>query len=206
MSRGSRPEVFWWLLLFVSMCYSYHCTKSSVVWSHLCHFLSPSPPQNKIKKIHHPKNSLYFWKWSFLAVISKKIIFSLNKTFLIFPEMEPCTSQPKSSPLMLLLFFECFHFTNFLYRDCILSGTLFVCCCTASATDLRELFSLSGIFTLHFFPTFDTTSFYQGFPWTSSSALKVAGPLTEVWNPAHLFFWITQCSAKAISRQVLFMY
>ena len=44
------------------------------------------------------------------------------------------------SPLILLLFFECFHFTKFLYRDCFLSGTSFLCCCTANATDLRELF------------------------------------------------------------------
>ena len=42
--------------------------------------------------------------------------------------------------LILLLFFECFRFTNFLYRDCFLSGTLFLCCCTASATDLRCFF------------------------------------------------------------------
>ena len=37
------------------------------------------------------------------------------------------------------MFFGCFHFTNFFYRDCFLSGTSFLCCCTASATDLREL-------------------------------------------------------------------
>ena len=93
------------------------------------------------------------------------------------------------SPLILLLFFKCFHFTNFLYRDCFLSGTSFLCCCTASATDLRELFSLSGVFTLHFFPRFGTTSFYQGFPGAGSFALKVAGSPTKVRNTdqAHLF-------------------
>ena len=93
------------------------------------------------------------------------------------------------SPLLLLLFFKCFHFTNFLYRDCFLSGTSFLCCCTASATDLRELFSLAVVFTLHSFPTFGTTCFDQGFPEAGSFALKVAGSPTEVRNTdqAHLF-------------------
>ena len=38
-----------------------------------------------------------------------------------------------------------FHVTNF---PTFLSGALFLCCCTASATDLRELFLLSGVFNL----------------------------------------------------------
>ena len=93
------------------------------------------------------------------------------------------------SPLILLLFFKCFHFTIFLYRDYFLSGTSFLCCCTASATDLRELFSLSGVLTLPFFPTFETTCFYRGFPGAGSFALKVAGSPTKVRNTdqAHLF-------------------
>ena len=43
--------------------------------------------------------------------------------------------------------------------------------------------------------------FYQGFPGASSSALKVAGLFTEVWNtdPAHLFLWIIQYLAKGIT-------
>ena len=77
MSRGSRPEVFWWLFLFVSMCYSYHCTKSSVVWSHLCHFLSPSPPQNKKKKNSPPKKFLIFLEMKLSSCnIKKNYIFS----------------------------------------------------------------------------------------------------------------------------------
>ena len=39
-----------------------------------------------------------------------------------------------------------------------------ICHSTASATDLRELFLLSGVFTLHTFPTFGTICFYHGFP------------------------------------------
>ena len=87
------------------------------------------------------------------------------------------------------------YFTKQL-SDCFfaafLSGTSFLCCCTASATDLRDLFLLSGVFclillptfakvpqvlriwenffypetffNLHSFPTFGTTCFYHGFP------------------------------------------
>ena len=87
------------------------------------------------------------------------LIFFQKKSFLIFPEMEPCTSQPKPKllitfvyfitvssgvfilPLILLLFFKCFHFTNFFYHDC------FLCCCTTSATDLRVFFTLRSFLT-----------------------------------------------------------
>ena len=54
-------------------------------------------------------------------------VFSLLIAFVHFITVSLCIYI---SPLILLLFFECFHFTNFLYRDCILSGTLFLCCCT----------------------------------------------------------------------------
>ena len=60
-------------------------------------------------------------------------------------------------PLILLLFFECFHVTNFLYRDFFLSGTSFLCCCTGTATDLRELFLISGVFYLILLREFSTT-------------------------------------------------
>ena len=50
------------------------------------HFLSRSlPPPPKNKKIHLEKNSLYFGKWNFLAVILKKILYFLKeKVFLYF--------------------------------------------------------------------------------------------------------------------------
>ena len=69
-------------------------------------------------------------------------------------------------PLILLLLFECFHLISFLFRDSFLSGTSFLYCCTGSDTDLRGLvhnFLFSSVFTLHSFPTFRTTCFYQGF-------------------------------------------
>ena len=65
-------------------------------------------------------------------------VFSLLITFVHFITV---SSGVFISPLILLLFFEYFHFTNFLYCDCFLSGTV-------SATDLRELFLLLGIFYL----------------------------------------------------------
>ena len=77
----------------------------------------------------------------------------------------------------MTVFFRCFHFsalsfttvfwvfsllisivhvTNFLYPDyffaAFLLSTLFLCCCTANATDLRELFLLSGNFYLTLLP------------------------------------------------------
>ena len=98
--------------------------------------------------------------------------------------------------------FECFHFNDFLLRDCFFVRYFAFELLDKSATDLRSFFYSQAFFTLHSFATFGTTCLYQSFPGASSSVLKVAGPPTEVRNtdPAHLFVWITQCSAKDISR------
>ena len=82
------------------------------------------------------------------------------------------------SPLVLLLFFECFHFSKFLYRDCFLSGASFLPCCTRVLRIWESFFHSSAFFTLHSFPAFGTNCFYQGFPGKSFSALKVAGSST----------------------------
>ena len=120
-------------------------------------------------------------------------MFSLLIAFVHFT----VSSHVSISPLILILFFECYHFTNFLHRDCFLSGTSFLGCCTTSAMNWRGLFLFTGIF-YHFLPN----CFYQAFPGTCSSALKVAEPPTQVRNTdsAHLFVWITLCSAKGIGR------
>ena len=55
-------------------------SESSILWSYLVHFLGPS---SKNKKIQLEKNSLYFGKWNFLALILKNFLI-----FLIFWEME----------------------------------------------------------------------------------------------------------------------
>ena len=106
------------------------------------------------------------------------------------------------SPLILLLLFWVFSFHQLSLPWLFFSGVSFLCCCTACATDLRELFLLLAVVYLHSFLTFGTTYFYQCFPGAGNSALKVAGPSTEVRNtdPAHLFVWITQGSVKDISR------
>ena len=57
-----------------------------------------------------------------------------------------------TSSLIFLLFFECFDFTNFLYHDCFLPVSSFLCCCTVSVTDWRELILLSGILYLTLLP------------------------------------------------------
>ena len=77
---------------------------SNICKDHKAHFPAQPPPK-KTKKSPPEKNSLYFRKWNFLALILKKIlifsrkitffVFSEKKAFLIFPETEPCTFQPK---------------------------------------------------------------------------------------------------------------
>ena len=106
------------------------------------------------------------------------------------------------SPLILLLLFWVFSFHQLSLPWLFFSGVSFLCCCTACATDLRELFLLLAVVYLHSFLTFGTTYFYQCFPGAGNSALKVAAPSTEVRNtdPAPLFVWITQGSVKDISR------
>ena len=87
-------------------------------------------------------------------------------------------------------FFRYFYFTTGFF-GCFLSGTSFLRCCTVSATVLRELFLLSGLFYLTLLPDiWHNLLFYQGFPGAGSSALKVVtGSPTEIRNidPAHLF-------------------
>ena len=65
----------------------------------------------------------------------------------------------------------------------------------------RAFFSSKTFSSLHCFPTFSTTCFNQGFP-GSQQFLKAAGSPTEVrnTNPIHLFGWIRECAAKAVSR------
>ena len=105
-----------------------------------------------------------------------------------------------------------------------------------STTDLRKLFFLSGVFYLtllpHIYHSTASATDLRGlfYPWcflpytlsrhfakaafiktslgAGSSSLEVAWPPIEVWNidPSHLFVWITQCSAKVITWQVLYMF
>ena len=80
---------------------------------------------------------------------------------------------------VLSLLIPFFHVTNFPYHDCFfcyfLFGTSFFCCCTASATDFRELFLLSGVYYLTLLPDIIKASLGA-----SSSSLRAAGTLAEV--------------------------
>ena len=103
------------------------------------------------------------------------------------------------SPLTLTIVFGCFHFTNFLYHDYFFVTYFTLCCCTAGATDLKELFLLPGVFYLTLLPDIwhngmlHQPAFIKASLRAGSSSLNVAGPPTEVQNtdPAHLLVWIT---------------
>ena len=75
---------------------------SSIIKSYLAQFPSqslPLLPKKKQTKNPPEKNSLYFQKWIFLALILKKFLYSLKRKlflyFLIFLKTVPCTFQPK---------------------------------------------------------------------------------------------------------------
>ena len=106
-------------------------------------------------------------------------------------------------------FFECFHFTNFLYHDGFFARHFVFVLLYRECYGCQSFFYSQAFFTLYFFSTFGTTCFYEVFPGASSSTLKVvAGPPTGVRNTdlPHLFVWITQCLAKGISWLVLSKY
>ena len=79
-----------------------------------------------------------------------------------------------------------------------LSGTSFLCCCTASATDLRDLFLLWCF--LRYTPSrhLGEPAFIKAFLGADSSSLMVRGTPTEVrqTDPTHLFVWITVLSKR----------
>ena len=135
---------------------------------------------------------LYFRKWNFFYLMLKKLLFFLGETLVFF--ISSCFHSLLFSFILVFIsscfcFFSCFYcwlllFTS-LFLHC-LSGTLFLCWYRKCYGSERTFFTLS-----RFLPCFPSW-FYQGFPGASSSALKVAGLSTEVWNtdPAHLFLWI----------------
>ena len=52
----------------------------------------------------------------------------------------------------LLLFFECFHFARFLYRDCFFVRYFVFVLLYRECYAMKELFFLQAFFTLHSFP------------------------------------------------------
>ena len=155
-------------------------------------------PSSKSKENPLLKLSLYFGKLNFLATRLRNSVF-----------------QENTSEFFISYFFRCFHFLTLTFTTFLgvfllliaffhnfagfLQGTSFLYGCTASATDLRELFLLCGVFYLtllphichstasaadlrklfllsvifyHSFPTFGTIWLYQGLPGTRQFFLE----------------------------------
>ena len=95
------------------------------------------------------------------------------------------------SRFFLFLFLLVFVFPDAFIVDYICSLHCFFIVCVVTA-------STSAFFPLRRFLPYSASCFYQGFSRAASSAFKVAGLPTEIWNTdsAHLFVWITQCLAN----------
>lgn len=103
-------------------------------------------------------------------------------------------------------------FTSFeLYPDSFLLHFLkyFVlnyCCCTTSATDMREHFILLGVFYLiHHLEALPQLTFIKVSLAAGSSSLKVAvlPTLAQNTDSAHMFVWFAQCSANTLTRKFI---
>ena len=124
---------------------------------------------HKLKKLFFQENNVGF----FITVFFRCFHFIMDfynflRVFLLLiasVHFITVSSGVFTSPLILLLFFECFDFTNFLYHDCFLSVTSFLCCCTVSVTDWRELILLSGIFYLTLLPNIWHNLLLSRLPW-----------------------------------------
>ena len=104
----------------------------------------------------HPKTTSYVsGKRKFLAPSLKNSFFYENSLEIFIT----VCSGVFISPLIFTTIFWVFsfliafvHFTNFLYLKCFFSGTSFLGCCAASASDLIERFLIKGVFYLALLP------------------------------------------------------
>ena len=126
-------------------------------------------------------------------------IFHLSQVFSFFTFLR-CFNFSHFSGVFIFTFLRCFIFHLF---------WVFLCCCIASGTDLRELFLLTSVFYLTLLPDIWHNLLLSRLPWELAVLpWRLQGLLlSEVRNtdPAHLFVWKTQYSAKCISRLVLFI-
>ena len=153
------------------------------------------------------KYFLFFKKWNFSIPSLKTLVLFLGEPLQVF---NYCFFGCFVSPSIFTIVFGCFHCWLYLFTSLFLLCYDFfyqaLCSCVVIPRKLR------AFFTLHSFPTYGATlaapttqlhqpAFIKTSLATSSSALKVPRPPTEVRNrdPAHLFVWITQYSAKGIS-------
>ena len=125
----------------------------------------------QVFSFHH----LFYYSW-FHLFISSTLGFFVTVSSGVF-----------ISPLIFTIVFLVFSFHQLsLSWLFFLSGTSFLCYCTANATYLRKLFLLSGVFYLTLFPDIwhngmlHQPAFIKASLEASSSSLKVAEPLTEV--------------------------
>ena len=103
------------------------------------------------------------------------------------------------SPLILLYCFSSVFISPTFFTVLVfLPGTLFLCCCTTSATDLREVCLLSDVIYLKLLPDIWHNLLLSRFPWGQQFRLEAYR--VSHWGSkhrlGHLFVWITQFSAK----------
>ena len=157
-------------------------------------------PSSKNEKNPLLKSFLYFRKRNFLIFhLSGVSIFHLSQVFSFFTFLR-CFNFSHFSGVFIFTFLKCFIFHLF---------WVFLCCCIASGTDLRELSLLTSVFYLTLLPDIWHNLLLSRLPWELAVLpWRLQGLLlSEVRNtdPAHLFVWKTQYSAKCISRLVLFI-
>ena len=104
----------------------------------------------------HPKTTSYVsGKRKFLAPSLKNSFFYENSLEIFITVCSGVFISPLIFTTIFWVFFFLIafvHFTNFLYLKCFLSGTSFLGCCAASATDLMERFLIKGVFYLALLP------------------------------------------------------
>ena len=88
---------------------------------------------------------------------------------------------------MFSLLIAFFHVTSFLYLDCFFPAihqVLHFCVVVPRVLQIWEsLFYPQVLFTLHYFPKFGTTCFYQGFP--GSRQFFLEGCRASHWGSKH---------------------
>ena len=122
------------------------------------------------------KNFLHFRKWSFFTSYLKNSCFVFRRTLRVF----------------LFFLFSFLQMFSLLIAFVHLTVFFHFLCCFHKCYGFEKAF-----FTLRHFLPYTPSCFFQGIPMVGSSALKVEGLPTEVryTDPAHLFVWITKCSA-----------
>ena len=155
---------------------------------------------SKLKKWKTPtfKNFLFFLQKSFSYI--SRVVKTNFLILLVLKDKNSCF-LPRRTPqgFSFFNFFRCFIF----HLSRVFSVFTFLGCFHFPPFSGFHFSPVSGVSFFTFFGSFCVSVLRVLRIWESFiSSLMVAGPLTEVRNtdPVHLFVWITQCSAKGISR------